>query len=65
MNYGLAVILGFLGVKMVIAEFYKVPVAVSLGVVVVVLVVSGALSLVRSRQSPWKRTEGEECQDGK
>jgi tellurite resistance protein TerC len=46
LKYGLAVILTFVGVKMVIAEFYKIPILVSLGVIVAVLAVSVVLSLL-------------------
>jgi tellurite resistance protein TerC len=46
LKYGLAVILTFVGVKMVIAEFYKIPTLVSLGVIVAVLAASVVLSLL-------------------
>ncbi|WP_425527134.1 TerC family protein, partial [Xanthomonas perforans] len=36
--YGLAVILVFIGIKMMIIDLYKIPVLVSLGVVVAILV---------------------------
>lgn len=45
LNYGLAVILVFIGTKMVIVDFYKIPVLVSLGVVVGILVITMVLSL--------------------
>jgi tellurite resistance protein TerC len=45
LNYGLAVILVFIGTKMVIVDFYKIPVLVSLGVVVGILAVTMVLSL--------------------
>ena len=44
--YGLASVLIFIGVKMLIVDFYKIPVAVSLGVVAAMLAVSMLLSLV-------------------
>jgi tellurite resistance protein TerC len=40
LNYGLAVILVFIGTKMMIIEFYKIPVSVSLGVVLGVLTIT-------------------------
>jgi tellurite resistance protein TerC len=40
LNYGLAVILVFIGTKMMIIDFYKIPVAVSLGVVMGVLAIT-------------------------
>lgn len=45
LKYGLAVVLMFVGTKMLIVEWFKIPVAVSLGVVVAVLGVSILLSL--------------------
>ena len=45
LNYGLAVILVFIGTKMCLIDFYKIPVAVSLGVVVGILAVTMLLSL--------------------
>jgi tellurite resistance protein TerC len=45
---GLAVILAFVGVKMIIAEWYHIPVAASLAVIGVVLAVSIGLSVWRS-----------------
>ena len=44
--YGLASVLIFIGAKMLIVDFYKIPVAVSLGVVAAMLAVSMLLSLV-------------------
>jgi tellurite resistance protein TerC len=45
LNYGLAVILVFIGTKMCLIDIYKIPVAVSLGVVVGILAVTMLLSL--------------------
>ncbi len=45
LNYGLAVILVFIGTKMCLIDVYKIPAVVSLGVVVVVLVVTMVLSV--------------------
>jgi len=45
LSYGLAVILVFIGTKMMLIDIYKIPVAVSLGVVVTVLAVTMWLSL--------------------
>jgi len=45
LNYGLAVILVFIGAKMCLMDVYKIPVAVSLGVVVGILVLTMLLSL--------------------
>lgn len=40
LNYGLAVILVFIGTKMMIIDIYKIPVAISLGVVLGILVIT-------------------------
>jgi tellurite resistance protein TerC len=49
LKYGLAVVLMFVGSKMLIVDWFKIPVAVSLGVVVAVLGTSMLLSLIASR----------------
>jgi tellurite resistance protein TerC len=46
LDEGLAVILVFIGVKMLLSEFYKIPVWVALGFVAVVLAIAITLSLV-------------------
>jgi tellurite resistance protein TerC len=46
LRYGLAAILVFVGAKMLVAEFHKVPTAAALGVVAGILVVSVIASLV-------------------
>ncbi|CAD7731002.1 Putative membrane-bound redox modulator Alx [Xanthomonas hydrangeae] len=45
--YGLAVILVFIGTKMMIIDLYKIPVLVSLAVVVLILIFTIVLSLLR------------------
>jgi tellurite resistance protein TerC len=45
LSYGLAVILVFIGTKMMLIDVYKIPVAASLGVVVAILAVTMVLSL--------------------
>lgn len=49
LKFGLALVLIFVGIKMLIVEWFKVPVAVSLAVVVAVLGTSIFLSLIASR----------------
>lgn len=51
LKYGLAAVLTFVGVKMVIVDFYKVPVGVSLGVVAGILTISVLASLWKARVS--------------
>jgi tellurite resistance protein TerC len=57
LNYGLAVILVFIGTKMMLIDIYKIPVAVSLGVVVGILAVTMLWSVrtSSSRQADAKR----------
>lgn len=50
LSYGLAAILVFVGVKMMIMDFYKLPIGISLGVVAGILAISVILSLVRPRR---------------
>jgi tellurite resistance protein TerC len=45
LNYGLAVILVFIGTKMCLIDIYKIPVAISLGVVVGILALTMLLSV--------------------
>ena len=52
LQQGLAVILAYVGVKMIIAEWYHIPTAFSLGVIAVVLGVSIWLSIRRDAGEP-------------
>ena len=45
--YGLAVVLGFIGIKMLLIDVYKIPVPWALGTVAAILAVTVALSLAR------------------
>jgi tellurite resistance protein TerC len=51
LKYGLAIILMFIGVKMLLLDVYKIPVGIALGIVGLILLVSVAASLVTSRRS--------------
>jgi len=51
LKYGLAMILMFIGVKMLLLDVYKIPVGIVLGIVGLILLVSVAASLVASRRS--------------
>jgi tellurite resistance protein TerC len=55
LSYGLAVVLVFIGTKMMLIDIYKIPVAVSLGVVVVVLAITMVWSL---KTAPKIETKG-------
>jgi tellurite resistance protein TerC len=50
LKLGLSAILGFVGVKMLVAGFFKIPVALSLGVIASILIVAVVASLVRARR---------------
>lgn len=52
LNVGLAAILVFVGGKMLLSDVYKIPVAISLGVIVLVLGVAIGASLLRARGRP-------------
>jgi tellurite resistance protein TerC len=49
LKYGLAVVLMFVGTKMLIVDWFKIPVAVALGVIITVLGTSMMLSLLATR----------------
>lgn len=49
LKYGLAVVLMFVGTKMLIVDWFKIPVSVSLGVIIAVLGMSIMLSLLATR----------------
>jgi tellurite resistance protein TerC len=54
LKYGLAMVLVFIGVKMLIVEFYKVPIGLALGIVALVIVSSVAASLIATRDRSGK-----------
>ena len=45
LQYGLAAVLGFVGIKMLVADLYHVPIGLSLVVIIAILVVSVVASL--------------------
>ncbi len=49
LHYGLSVVLVFIGVKMLIADLYKIPTSISLGVVAAILTVSIITSLLQPK----------------
>ncbi|MBN8723766.1 MAG: TerC family protein [Acidobacteria bacterium] len=57
LSYGLCFILVFIGVKMMISDFYKIPIAVALGVIAGVLTISIVLSIVFKPQEAEKSVE--------
>jgi len=50
LKLALSLILGFVGVKMLIADIYKIPIARSLGVITGLLAIAVVASLVRARR---------------
>jgi len=52
LQQGLAVILAFVGIKMIISRWYHIPTAISLAVIVIVLAVTIGLSLLHTRNDP-------------
>jgi tellurite resistance protein TerC len=59
LKFGLAAVLVFIGVKMVIVDFYKIPIGVSLGVVASILTISVLASLWKAKQSDTKLSLGD------
>ena len=57
LSYGLAAILVFVGVKMMIVDFYQLPISVSLGVVAGILAVAVIASLLRPRRKTGAQIE--------
>jgi tellurite resistance protein TerC len=49
LHYGLSAILVYVGAKMLLADIYKIPIGIALGVVAGILLVSAIASLVRLR----------------
>jgi tellurite resistance protein TerC len=56
LRYGLGLVLAFVGLKMILADIYKIPIGVSLGVVAGIL----ALSIVVSLLFPRKQSKAED-----
>jgi tellurite resistance protein TerC len=46
LNYGIAIILAFIGVKMLAANYFEIPTVYALGFILAVLATSVALSLI-------------------
>ncbi|NJD52179.1 MAG: TerC family protein [Candidatus Methanoperedens sp.] len=65
LNYGLSAILTFVGTKMLISDYYKVPTMVSLGVVAGILIAAVIFSVVRARMLEYRAKELKRFQDRK
>jgi tellurite resistance protein TerC len=59
LKLGLAVVLSFVGVKMILADIFHVPTALSLGVIAVVLTVAIVASIMRTRRLAARNVEPE------
>lgn len=57
LNYGLSAILTFVGTKMLISDYYKVPTMVSLGVVAGILIAAVIFSVIRARMLEYRAKE--------
>jgi len=60
LKYGLAIVLMFIGVKMLLIDLYKIPVAVSLGVVAAIIATSIVLSLKKEARERAREGSKEE-----
>jgi tellurite resistance protein TerC len=59
LKYGLAIVLMFIGVKMLLIDLFKIPVAVSLGVVAAIIATSIILSLKKDARERARGVTGE------
>ncbi len=59
LKYGLALVLVFVGTKMLIVDFYKVPIGIALGVVGIILLTSVLASLAATRPAKKSLSAGE------
>lgn len=57
LHYGLALILAFIGVKMVLSEVFKIPIGIALGVVAAVLAVSILASVFSKKKKVETKSE--------
>src|SRR5690606_2159037 len=53
LKYGVAIVLSYVAVKMLISDFYKIPTEISLLVIVSCLIGSVVLSLLHKRKEPY------------
>jgi tellurite resistance protein TerC len=58
LQYGLAVILGFVGIKMLITDLYKIHIGASLAVIASVIALSVVASLIWPKKQPTIIAEG-------
>jgi len=58
LKYGLALVLVFIGAKMLLLDFYKIPIALALGVVAIIIAASVVASLLVPRHKAASRVSG-------
>ena len=51
LKYGLVIVLTFIGIKMLLAHYYKIPTGIALGVVASVLIIAVVASVIRNRRN--------------
>ncbi|MDR3113719.1 MAG: TerC family protein [Endomicrobium sp.] len=54
LKYGVAIILFFVGIKMIISHYVNIPVVLSLGIIIFILAASIAVSLIKSKKTEIK-----------
>jgi len=54
---GLALVLGFVGVKMITADYIRLPRSVSLGIIALILAVTIAISVLKTRRTPQPKAK--------
>jgi len=52
LKYGVAIILAYVGVKMIISDFYKIPTIISLGIILVCIAIPIIISLISYKKNP-------------
>lgn len=63
LHYGLSLVLVFVGVKMVISDFFKIPISAALGVVASIIFISIILSVILKKEKDTKKPVGSERLD--
>ena len=61
LKIGLAVVLGFIGFKMIVVDWVKIPSSVSLPIVLAIIGISILLSLIRAWRDPGAGTPSDPC----
>lgn len=51
LKYGVGLILAYVGVKMIISDWYKIPIELSLGIIIATLIISIILSIIKNKRT--------------